>query len=384
MLLGQMSLYRFPYWRMTVKSLARYCDQLHIRIQPHSTQQPITHADVVSAAETLGPGDVHLFSSQMDRSHQSAWREELIRMLDGHAQAGDVVLSLDEDEVYGEGIQQDLDNFQESTAAYALFGYRRPMPTIDGSLDKCPHVYPAARHCKMFRWQPGLTFQPYRGYARCTQFADPAVPRYDARSLISHYCFFDESLRTGLRKDEYAKFEVRTTQRNLSLCAGRPRNGWVTLDADPKSGADHIAQIPPLPPAIKAQRWDMVELIHGIEHFYRWDAKALLLEVRQVLAPGGKLILEQPDIFKCAQVITGEVLIENEAQRWRLGEGGIFGDSRPHRPYMDHKYGYTPQTLRKLLVECGFQDELIVEETPRYHIPRRDFRLVASLAKASD
>ena len=37
--------------------------------------------------------------------------------------------------------------------------------------------------------------------------------------------------------------------------------------------------------------WDMIALIHGIEHFYSWEAPELLRQCWEILTPGGQLIL---------------------------------------------------------------------------------------------
>jgi hypothetical protein len=146
----------------------------------------------------------------------------------------------------------------------------------------------------------------------------------------------------------------------LMLCAGSMRRaGWQTLDADAKHAPDFLATIPPLPDAVKAQRWDEIEWVHGIASLYPWDAGVVLREILGALAPGGKLVLEQPDMRKAAG-----------NPRW------LFGDPAFREPLHMNKWAYTPETLFDLLKEVGFgRVEIILPA--QYHVPTRDFRMEA-------
>ena len=54
-------------------------------------------------------------------------------------------------------------------------------------------------------------------------------------------------------------------ENRLLLCAGIVRRaGWKTLDV---KGGDFTAEIPPLPPGVRAIVWDEIEWVHGIGSF---------------------------------------------------------------------------------------------------------------------
>jgi predicted SAM-dependent methyltransferase len=143
------------------------------------------------------------------------------------------------------------------------------------------------------------------------------------------------------------------------LCAGIfRREGWKTLDADPRNRPDYLAAIPPLPEAVKGQRWEEIEWLHGITSFYPWDGAALLREIHDVLEPGGKLILEQPDFRKAI-----------EKPEW------LFGDALLREPLLMNRWAYTPESLMTALRKADFQR---VDLLPAmHHNPARDFRLEA-------
>lgn len=145
----------------------------------------------------------------------------------------------------------------------------------------------------------------------------------------------------------------------LMLCVGPMRRpGWKTLDSNPKDRPDFLASIPPLPSEVKAIAWDEIELIHGITSFYPWDAETLLIELRTVLSPAGKLVLEQPDFRKSNETVQN-----------------MFGDASFHNPLLMNRWAYTPDSLTALLEKVGFSEINLLRA--EHHLPARDFRVEA-------
>lgn len=166
----------------------------------------------------------------------------------------------------------------------------------------------------------------------------------------------------------------------LSLGCGKDqRPGWVRLDANRECNPDIWAVVPPLPPAVTERQWDVIELNHVLASLYRWDAKKLLCQIWQVLAPGGMLIIETPDIAFCMEHFLGR--IESPPGDWQPGQldlWGFWGNPTDHNPSIANRWGYTPGSLRELLVECGFNEARIQERPAAYHVPARDFRMEAT------
>lgn len=158
--------------------------------------------------------------------------------------------------------------------------------------------------------------------------------------------------------------------KKLLLCCGPKKSpygedGWFRVDANPAVRPDLIADLPPIPDALRQVKpWDMIALIHGIEHFYIWDAFQLVRECYELLAPGGQLILEQPNLEKCIWYFDDPRFMK-----------GIYGEQCHRDPSLVHKYGWTPQTLTNMVRDAGFQQTVI--EPAVFHFKERDFRLVA-------
>lgn len=178
-------------------------------------------------------------------------------------------------------------------------------------------------------------------------------------------------------------------QNRLSIGCGKDeRPGWVRLDANPEVRPDIRAAVPPIPQAVLDRRWDEIELNHFLASLYLWEAKELLCQLWQVLAPGGKLVIETPDIVFCMKhfllMQAGDVGLSMAFDRpegsWRPGQldlWGFWGNPTGHDKTIANHWGYSPKTLRALLVECGFEDNNIHERPAQYHVPIRDFRMEA-------
>lgn len=166
--------------------------------------------------------------------------------------------------------------------------------------------------------------------------------------------------------------------RKLLLCSGPTRPpGFVRLDANPEHEPDILAAVPPLPAEARGP-WDVVELVHGIEHFWTWDALPLLRDIHAALKPGGVLVLEQPNLEAAARVLLG---LDPPQYRGTLESAywPIYGDPA-HRDvgYM-HRWGYTPATLSALLREAAPWARIAVLPQ-QYHsyAKGRDFRIEAT------
>lgn len=166
--------------------------------------------------------------------------------------------------------------------------------------------------------------------------------------------------------------------KKLLLCAGPTRPaGYVRLDANPEHDPDILAALPPLPAEARGP-WDEIALIHGIEHFWRWDAGALLVDLHAALRPGGKLVLEQPNLEAAARVLLGL-----EAPQYKgLLESAmwpIYGDPAHRDPGYCHRWGYTPETLRDLLREVApwSRIDVLPQQFHAYALGR-DFRVEAT------
>jgi predicted SAM-dependent methyltransferase len=162
-------------------------------------------------------------------------------------------------------------------------------------------------------------------------------------------------------------------------CGKNVWDGWYNIDAVARDGAK--------PDLIYAMQFDKTgslihpmplpdccadELLaaHILEHFYFFEAVAVITEWKRVIKPGGLLVLELPNLELAARnLLDGR---KDNMTMWPL-----YGDPTHVDPYMCHRWGYTPTTIRALLTDAGF--DKIKFKDPQTHMKRadRDMRVEA-------
>lgn len=156
-------------------------------------------------------------------------------------------------------------------------------------------------------------------------------------------------------------------------CGSRRLPGYVGVDAVAREAADIVANADALPMGDGCA--DEVMAIHLVEHFYEWELPAVFSEWARVLRPGGLLVLELPDLRRCARnIVEGAV----ERKPGQLTLWGIFGDPTTKDPFMMHKSGWWFSRLEPVVRAAGFG--AIVEKDTMFHPAGRrirDFRLEA-------
>ena len=109
--------------------------------------------------------------------------------------------------------------------------------------------------------------------------------------------------------------------------------------------------------------------IHVVEHFFVWEVPDLLTEWIRVLKPGGKLIIEVPDLVKVISYMASGIN-EPALTMWPL-----YGDPSHEDPLMCHKWGYTEGSLARMMDHVGLKD--LEREPAQFHLKdQRDMRIV--------
>lgn len=186
MIVGQMALCRFPLWDKCLKNLADNVDALYLRFDGITGDRTIL--DRVNEVAGAKLQRVMVSKTKWDGGN---WREEMLRMLD--LVRPSIVLSIDEDEMFGDGIEKDIFRLRNSKKNQMAFKYLWPMPSVDGIMPRNKPL-PSKPHVKAYKWRPGLSYIPYMRRARVTGYKknDYII----GKSMIAHYCFWNEELRS--------------------------------------------------------------------------------------------------------------------------------------------------------------------------------------------
>lgn len=155
-------------------------------------------------------------------------------------------------------------------------------------------------------------------------------------------------------------------------CGKRVLDGWINIDvqAHPKSARPPDILCDAGKIDLDDEVADIVMANHLIEHFFRWDVEDILAEWYRLLKPGGQLILELPNLeHACRNLLAGT---KDQMSMWPL-----YGDWSHKDPYMMHKHGYTPKTIKDLLELCHFKKIQILPPQTHGRRVNRDMRVEA-------
>ena len=160
----------------------------------------------------------------------------------------------------------------------------------------------------------------------------------------------------------------------LNLGSGyKPLEGFVNVDLldnwcnTPPDVVHDITQ--PLP--FDDESADEVHAYHVFEHFYRYEADAILMDWVRVLKPGGKLVLELPCLDKIVSIFHHCIKTQQELPE-NLTLWGLYGDPKYANPAMVHRWCYSMTELRDMMELNGLKVEILPAQT---HQPVRDMRL---------
>lgn len=160
-------------------------------------------------------------------------------------------------------------------------------------------------------------------------------------------------------------------------CGSEKRAGYVNVDVDPAVGPDVVASADDLS-MFADESVDVVESYHLFEHFTYFDALRCLREWHRVLRPGGLLVMELPNFWRCIEELYHRRSFDHED----LFMCGVFGWPPMTRGnvFQCHKWGWVPWELEKELRAVGFADVRFKEPTQRWRraFPlKRDMRVEA-------
>lgn len=169
----------------------------------------------------------------------------------------------------------------------------------------------------------------------------------------------------------------RPVRLNLG-CGDKVLAGYVNVDeASARAGArpDVVCDVRRLEPFADASA-DEVMAIHVVEHFWRWEVADVLREWVRVLKPGGRMVLECPNLrVACEELLRDPAAANGTGPEVQRTMWVLYGDPSWRDPLMFHRWNYTPESLAALMREAGLVN---VRQEPALFKLRdmRDMRVV--------
>lgn len=140
---------------------------------------------------------------------------------------------------------------------------------------------------------------------------------------------------------------------------GSPLPGYINVDVAPERIGvvpDVICDIRNLN-TFESNYADEIISIHVVEHFWRWEVVDILKEWTRVLKPGGKMILECPNLITaCEEVLKDPNVASGPGPEGQRSMWCLYGDPSHKDPLMCHRWLYTPVSLGQIMFEAGLTD----------------------------
>lgn len=132
----------------------------------------------------------------------------------------------------------------------------------------------------------------------------------------------------------------------LALCAGdRLQEGFKHHDVKAMDGIDYVCDLFDIKNHVPEGSCDEIHFTHALEHFPTAQTEEVLLLIRSLLKPGGKLYIEVPNFAWHARLVA--------EGRDKDAVYYAFGGQLDQWDF--HKTGFTPKILKEELEFAGFE-----------------------------
>jgi len=163
-------------------------------------------------------------------------------------------------------------------------------------------------------------------------------------------------------------------------CGGVRWKDFINVDLYPDDGlpddsrdgciADVFADIRALD--LPENTIDEIFTSHVIEHFPRWVALKMLEDWFRMLKPGGQVVIEMPDFWRCVLW-----LFHPLPKNRRVARSQFYGNQWDQRDYETHRYVWAGSEFKKALLAIGFSTVKVSHWTET-HYKGRDMRVTAT------
>ncbi len=212
-----------------------------------------------------------------------------------------------------------------------------------------------------------------RGQGYLDKHYSPFCAAREWEQAIAGVCGDPDSLRLARAVPE----GTRPLRLNLG-CGNKILPGYVNVDVAPaRAGArpDVICDLRDLS-RFDDDSVDEILSVHVVEHFWRWEVDELVREWVRVLKPGGRMVIECPNLKAAC-----EAFLASPEERAGPGQEGettmwvFYGDPAWEDPLMCHRWGYTPASLGELMARAGLVG--VGQEPAQFKMKEpRDMRVV--------
>jgi len=140
---------------------------------------------------------------------------------------------------------------------------------------------------------------------------------------------------------------------------------YVNIDVSSDSVADVISDFQNIYKLYPTNSVSEIILVHSISYLRLWEARDFFKECHQLIKEGGQLILEFPDIEKCASLL---IKSKNDYPNYIEAVRGIYafdlGQIKKKESFYTYRFGWSAWHIKEELDKIGFSKiELLNPET---------------------
>lgn len=161
-------------------------------------------------------------------------------------------------------------------------------------------------------------------------------------------------------------------------CGNEYLPGWVNIDVTEKSKADLVMDFKNIKDHFSENSVDEILMIHSISYLRLWEARDYFSNIYLLLAPGGKIVLEFPDIAKCSKAILDrENNVDGYLEAVRAFYAFDMGQIKNRDEYHPYAFGWSAWHMSYELKITGFSKVLVQDPLTHGPLLWRDTRIEA-------
>jgi hypothetical protein len=161
-------------------------------------------------------------------------------------------------------------------------------------------------------------------------------------------------------------------------CGTNNLDGWINIDVTDNSLADVVMDFKNIKGVFQPQSVREILMVHSISYLRLWEARDFFADTFSLLEPTGRLVLEFPDVVKCATAITRkEIPVEEYLEAVRAFYAFDLDEIRQKKPYTPYAFGWSAWHISQELKNVGFSDVAIKDPDTHNRRIWRDTRIEA-------